>query len=230
MTGARVFLFGLFRFLPERQLLLHGDAPVRIGGRALDILTALVERPGELLSKTDLMARAWPNTTVDESNLKVNMASLRRALEDDADAVRYIATVTGRGYRFVAPVEACAAPGTGRAEAVRGARDSSPLSRSIAIARDRSAGSVHSGFEDLWARVRLVDLPHAAANPIGGSTEIRDLLDIAGYGIVIDGEMTLQFEGTVVLLKPGSVVARHDPNCPTPNLSRGPCRILFVRL
>jgi DNA-binding winged helix-turn-helix (wHTH) protein len=111
MIGARAFAFGSFLLVPERQLLLRGDCVVRIGGRALDLLTALVERPGEILSKYELMARAWPTTTVEDCNLKVNIAALRRVLGDDAGAAQYIATVTGRGYRFVAPVEAAAAPG-----------------------------------------------------------------------------------------------------------------------
>ena len=66
--------------IPERQLLLKGEAPVRIGSRALDILTALVERPGELVSKRELFSRVWPDTFVEEGNLKVNMVALRRAL------------------------------------------------------------------------------------------------------------------------------------------------------
>jgi hypothetical protein len=78
----RSFAFGPFVLVPERQLLLKGGAPVRIGSRALDILTALVERPGELVNKRELMACGWPNTVVDESNLKVNMVALRRALGD----------------------------------------------------------------------------------------------------------------------------------------------------
>ena len=101
----RSFAFGPFVLVPERQLLLKGDVPVRIGGRALDILTALVERPGELVSKRELLSRAWPNTIVEEGNLKVNMAALRRALGDGPGAAKYIATVTGRGYRFIAPVQ-----------------------------------------------------------------------------------------------------------------------------
>ena len=101
----RSFAFGPFVLIPERQLLLKGEVPVRIGGRALDILTALVERPGELMNKRELMARAWPNVIVDEGNLKVNMAALRRALGDGPSAANYIATVTGRGYRFIAPVQ-----------------------------------------------------------------------------------------------------------------------------
>lgn len=99
------FSFGPFTLVPNRQLLLQGEVPVRIGGRALDILTALVERPGEVLSKRELMVRAWPSINVDDSNLKVNMAALRRILGDGPGAAEYIATVTGRGYRFIAPVQ-----------------------------------------------------------------------------------------------------------------------------
>ena len=101
---ARSFAFGPFVLRPERQLLLKGGMPVRIGGRALDILTTLVERPGQLVDRATLVSRAWPTTFVDESNLKVNVSGLRRVLEERADAPRYIATVAGRGYRFIATV------------------------------------------------------------------------------------------------------------------------------
>lgn len=100
----RSFRFDTFLLQPERQSLLRGDRPVRIGGRALDLLTALVERPGELVGKRELMARAWPDIFVDDANLKVNIAALRRALGEQVDAPRFIATVVGRGYRFIAPV------------------------------------------------------------------------------------------------------------------------------
>ena len=106
MPAQRAFAFGPFLLRPEQQLLLKRDAPVRIGGRALDILTALVEKPGELVDKRSLIARVWPNTYVEETNLKVNVAGLRRALEDDPSLPQFIATVVGRGYRFIAPVHA----------------------------------------------------------------------------------------------------------------------------
>lgn len=102
----RTFAFLSFVLQPERQMLWQGGNRVRIGGRALDLLTALVERPGELLSKDDLMAHVWPNIFVDEANLKVNMAGLRRVLGERVDSPRFIATVVGRGYRFIAPVRA----------------------------------------------------------------------------------------------------------------------------
>ena len=71
--------FGPYRLLPARRLLLEGDEPVPIGGRALDLLIALVERPGVVVSKAELIAQVWPHTFVDEGNLKVRIAALRRA-------------------------------------------------------------------------------------------------------------------------------------------------------
>jgi len=97
----QTYLFGPFTFQPERQLLMKQQSPIRIGGRAIDILTTLVRCPGELVSKQDLVDRVWPRIFVDESNLKANVAALRRALEDRPVDPLYIATVIGRGYRFV---------------------------------------------------------------------------------------------------------------------------------
>jgi DNA-binding winged helix-turn-helix (wHTH) protein len=96
--------FGPFHVLPNQRLLLEGDRPLRLGSQALDILVALVERAGELVSKGELMARVWPDTFVDESNIKVQVAALRRALRDGEKGSGYISTVAGRGYWFVAPV------------------------------------------------------------------------------------------------------------------------------
>src|SRR5215467_5306882 len=101
----RTFSFREFSLIPARQVLLRNGAPVRLGSRALTILTTLVERRGELVSRDELMAAAWPKLFVHESNLKVNMANLRRSLGDTQKEPTYIATAIGRGYRFVAPVE-----------------------------------------------------------------------------------------------------------------------------
>jgi len=96
--------FGPFRLFPARRLLLHVDNVVPLGSRALDILIALVERSGELLTKNELMARVWPSTFVEPANLTVHVAALRRALGDGRDGNRYIVNIPGRGYQFVAPV------------------------------------------------------------------------------------------------------------------------------
>jgi predicted ATPase len=85
-------------------LLLDGDEPVHLGSRACEILTALVERAGQLLSNQELMRRVWPDTFVEDGNLRVHVAALRRALRDGQAGNRYITNVPGRGYCFVAPV------------------------------------------------------------------------------------------------------------------------------
>jgi predicted ATPase/DNA-binding winged helix-turn-helix (wHTH) protein len=99
------YVFGTFRLIPSQQVLLDGDARVSVGSRVLDLLTALVERRGELVTKQELMARAWPRTIVEESNLKVHITALRKALSEGPQDQRFVATVVGRGYKFVAPVE-----------------------------------------------------------------------------------------------------------------------------
>jgi DNA-binding winged helix-turn-helix (wHTH) protein len=96
--------FGPFRLLPAQFLLLEGDKPVPLGSRAMHILIVLLERPGELVSKQDLMARVWPNLFVEPANLTVHVSALRRRLRDGRDGNRFIINIPGRGYRFVAPV------------------------------------------------------------------------------------------------------------------------------
>jgi DNA-binding winged helix-turn-helix (wHTH) protein len=97
--------FGPFCLLPTQFLLLEGDKPVPLGSRALEILIALLERRGKLVSKQDLMARVWPKVFVDSSNLTVHMSALRRALRDGRDGRRFIVNIPGRGYCFVASVD-----------------------------------------------------------------------------------------------------------------------------
>ena len=96
--------FGPFRLIPQRGLLLEGDKPCRLGSRAMELLLALIERAGETVAKNELLARAWPGTVVDDANLRVHMAALRKVLGDGQDGARYIVNVMGRGYCFVAPV------------------------------------------------------------------------------------------------------------------------------
>jgi DNA-binding winged helix-turn-helix (wHTH) protein len=105
MAGDSDYRFGVFELSVRRQLLLGAaGTPVRVGSRALAILTVLVEGAGDLITKEKLFAAAWPTTFVDDSNLKVNVANLRRALASVDPGQDYIASVPGRGYRFIAPV------------------------------------------------------------------------------------------------------------------------------
>src|SRR5580692_5235298 len=99
-----VISFGPFRLLAAERQLKKGAEPLHLGGRALDTLIVLVERAGEVVTQRELISRVWPDVTVEEANLRVHIANLRKALGDGRGGARYIATVPGRGYCFVAPV------------------------------------------------------------------------------------------------------------------------------
>ena len=99
-----VVSFGPFRLFAAERQLKKGDEPLQLGGRALDTLIALVERAGEVVTQRELISRVWPDVTVEEANLRVHIANLRKALGDGREGARYIVTVPGRGYCFVAPV------------------------------------------------------------------------------------------------------------------------------
>jgi predicted ATPase/DNA-binding winged helix-turn-helix (wHTH) protein len=103
-SSDQALTFGPFRLLRMRKQLLEGDKPVRLGSRALDLLIALVERAGEVVSREELEACVWPSTIVEETSLRVHVSALRKALGDGHGGARFIANVPGRGYCFVAPV------------------------------------------------------------------------------------------------------------------------------
>ena len=99
-----VVSFGPFSLFAAERLLKKADEPIPLGDRALDLLIALAERAGEVVTHKELNSTVWPDVTVEEGNLRFQMATLRKALGDGRDGVRYVSTVAGRGYCFVAPV------------------------------------------------------------------------------------------------------------------------------
>src|SRR6267378_7326382 len=108
--------FGRFRIVPHRRELLADGRPIRVGGRTFDVLMALIEGQGAVVSKDALMGRVWPNRIVEESSLQVQISALRNALGADRDLIR---TISGRGYQFtgeirtiVASPDTQAGPGT----------------------------------------------------------------------------------------------------------------------
>jgi len=105
--GTRALRFGRFELQPaERRLLVEGT-PAMLGARAFDVLVALASRPGELVGKAELLERVWAGLVVEEANLSVQVSSLRKVLGEGV-----IATIPGRGYRFLPRPEAeAAAPG-----------------------------------------------------------------------------------------------------------------------
>src|SRR5262249_21121336 len=103
--------FGRFRVLPNRRELLADGKPVKLGGRAFDVLMALIETPGAVLSKDALMARVWPDRVVEENNLQAQISALRAVLGPERDLIR---TVAGRGYQFAGEIRGPASTGTAR--------------------------------------------------------------------------------------------------------------------
>ena len=103
--------FGRFRLLLRQRQLLADGVEVKLGTRAFNLLLALLEADGSLVTKDELVNRAWPGINVAEENLKVQILALRSALGEDRDFIR---TEFGRGYRFVAAIRRTVAPGADR--------------------------------------------------------------------------------------------------------------------
>src|SRR3984893_16140262 len=110
-TASDVISFGPFRLFAGQRLIERAGIPLHLGGRALDILIVLTEQAGKVVRKHDLMARVWPGVTVDVGSLRVHVASLRKALRDGKAGARYVTTLSGQGYCFVAPITRADAPG-----------------------------------------------------------------------------------------------------------------------
>jgi DNA-binding winged helix-turn-helix (wHTH) protein/tetratricopeptide (TPR) repeat protein len=103
--GNQIYEFGAFRIDAARRLLLRDGTVVPLTPKAFDTLVVLVENSARVLEKEELMKMLWPDSFVEERNLTVNISSLRKALGESASDHRYIVTVPGRGYRFVADVK-----------------------------------------------------------------------------------------------------------------------------
>ncbi len=153
--GEHAFAFGSLCLFPSQRLLLEGDKPVRLGSRALDILTVLVEHAGRVVPREELIAKVWPNIFVEDSNLKIQVSALRRALGDGQAGVRYIVTVPGRGYEFVAPVSRAGEPRAATPPAVaEAANHNLPVAVTRMIGRDETVAALVSRL----SRERLVTI------------------------------------------------------------------------
>ena len=142
LNSDAVLRFGPYAFHLRQRLILEGDRPLRMGGRALDILQVLVERAGNVVNKDELIARVWPTSVVEEINLRVHIAALRRALGDGQNGQRYIINIPQRGYSFIAPVHH-ASVGTGLLiDTVQKNQHNLPARLTPVIGRDSLVGSL----------------------------------------------------------------------------------------
>src|SRR6266567_9065693 len=96
--------FGPFELNVAERSLKKANQVIALGGRAYDILIALLENAGEVVAKSELIAKAWPDVTVEEGSLRVHLSALRKALGDGQFGNKYIASMQGHGYSFIASV------------------------------------------------------------------------------------------------------------------------------
>jgi predicted ATPase/DNA-binding winged helix-turn-helix (wHTH) protein len=125
--------FGPFTLSPAKRLLEQDGIPVRLGGRALDVLIALVDSAGEVVSKRELLARAWPNMVVEEGSLRFHIVAIRKALGDSSGQPRYIVNVANQGYSLVAPVTRHTRSAPGANVTTAAAAVASPLATTVRL-------------------------------------------------------------------------------------------------
>jgi predicted ATPase/DNA-binding winged helix-turn-helix (wHTH) protein len=141
---------GRFRIFPRQRRIFAGDEPVELGSRAFDLLLALIEARGFLLSKDALINRVWPNRIVGENNLHAQIAALRSALGEDRELIR---TVAGRGYQISGEVRSVSDAGQGRVSAGDAASRLAPTP---------------------------TNLPQPMSDMIGRDVELREVLNLVG--------------------------------------------------
>jgi DNA-binding winged helix-turn-helix (wHTH) protein len=124
--------FGRFCVLLRRRQLVADGVPIKLGTRAFDLLLALLEAEGSLVTKEEFMSRVWPGIVVAEENLKVQISALREAFGEDRDFIR---TEFGRGYRFTAAVRSTLASAACQHPTRRGHRSRQRLRSSMEIPR-----------------------------------------------------------------------------------------------
>ena len=149
--------FGHFKILPHRRQLLADNRPIRLGGRAFDVLMALIEASGAVVSKDELLSRVWQGRIVDENRLSGEISALRKAFGADRELIR---TVPGRGYQFTGEIRGGSAGGREVAKPAMAAADPRPpltnLPETVSelIAREAELSEV----TDLVTTNRLVTL------------------------------------------------------------------------
>src|SRR5882672_11480269 len=159
------YRFGPFELRPDKRALLKDGVPVSLRPRAFDLLVALVDRPGHLVTKDELLARVWPRMVVEEAALHVQVSALRKVLGAGA-----ITTVSGRGYQFTLPVT------TGDGETNRASRSKHNLPYQLTsfVGREQEMAQL----EELVTANRLVTLTGA-----GGAGKTRLAIEVASRSI-----------------------------------------------
>jgi adenylate cyclase len=186
---------GLFRCVEGSN-----PVPVSLGSRALSVLAILVGRHGDLVAKDEIIAAVWPETVVEEANLTVQVSAVRRALDPEGIGLSWIQTVSGRGYRFIAPVRrSTAAVETPLLYAIAGRQRPLPLSVIVAPLRNlgvpKALAHLLDGItEDISADlshhpgIRVVCGPQDPRRNVTSASP-RDLARELGAGYLVQGSV-----------------------------------------
>jgi TolB-like protein/Tfp pilus assembly protein PilF len=201
-----VYEFGDFRLLAaQRRLIARSDGrPIEVTAKALDALHFLLRHPGELLDKSTLMAAVWPNVVVEENNLNQVVSALRRALGDGSGGRRFIVTVPGRGYQFVAPVREVhekapsaqsAPPAAHPAQVTPAVRKSIAVLPFASLSSDPEKDYFGDGIAEelihLLARVPRLKVPARTSSFAykGRNIDVRQIARELGVGMLLEGSV-----------------------------------------
>src|SRR5499427_2908899 len=201
--GEGVYEFGDFRLLAaERRLTTRADGrPIELTPKALDTLHFLLQHPGELLDKSKLIAAVWPNVVVEENNLNQVVSSLRRALGDGSDGRRFIVTVPGRGYQFVAPVRATCDAAPFAPQVALAAKATTSTRKSIAVlpfvnltgdaAKEYFSDGMAEELIHILARVPGLKVPSRTSSFAykGRNVDVRKIAQDLDVGVVLEGSV-----------------------------------------
>ena len=155
--------FGPYRYDPLRRQVYAAEGPLRIGSRAIELLGVLLESPGRLYSREELVSRVWQRSIVEETSLRVHMSALRRQLGESPRRPQYIKNVPGRGYAFIAPVQP------------------SRVNRTLEVSRPLSTRPMTSAALNLQPLVgRAADI--AALGKLLVHARLVSLIGVAGVG------------------------------------------------
>ncbi|MCV3765129.1 ATP-binding protein [Rhizobium sp. TRM95796] len=216
--------FGEFVLRAGRRTLTRAGSPVALGSRAVDILACLTSHAGKLLTNAEIIRHAWPDTFVDETNLRVHISAIRRALGDTKREPVYITNVPGRGYTFIAevtrksaapsearaPVPLRAVPSErrtnskvfGRANVIEALSEQLPDARLITIVGPGGIGKstvARALLQRTSAEVVWVDLAELSSGELI-STEVASKLEILARSENIDADIAQTLEGRDIVI------------------------------
>ncbi len=198
-----VYEFGDFRLLAaQRRLTARSDGrPLELTPKALDTLHFLLQHPGELLDKSTLIAAVWPNVVVEENNLNQVISALRRALGDGSGGRRFIVTVPGRGYQFVAAVREVRDATLSAPQAASAAQTTTSTRKSIAVlpfvnltgdpGKDYFSDGMAEELIHILARVPGLKVPSRTSSFAykGRNADVRQIARDLDVGIVLEGSV-----------------------------------------